>query len=254
MFSSIRKNATNFLYPLAKRVVRKKEGMWHHRKMAFHILEGVGVEFGALGNPQLLSKNATVEYVDLISKEEAILKYPGVSKENLVDVTHICDIDKDGFKGIEDNSKDFVVLCHVIEHTANPIFIFQEIFRILKPNGYFAIACPDKDYTFDKMRPLTTWEHLYDDWINKINYVEDTHLSENVKYLMPQIDPNNKIEFQKAIELYKNGMAHVHVWNSETIKLHLENALKMFSINYKIIFECKGNENEFEYFAILKKG
>ena len=150
MFSTLRKTVTTFLYPIAKRVVRKKEGMWHHRKMAYHILEGIGIEFGALGNPQKLSKNARVEYVDLLSKEEAILKYPNIEKDNIVDVTYICNIDKEGFQGIEDSSKDFVVLCHVIEHTANPLFIFEEIFRILKPKGYFVFACPDKDYTFDK--------------------------------------------------------------------------------------------------------
>lgn len=49
------------------------------------------------------------------------------------------------FEDITDNSVDFIVAWHIIEHVGlhENIQIIQEWFRVLKPGGRVFIACPD---------------------------------------------------------------------------------------------------------------
>lgn len=46
----------------------------------------------------------------------------------------------------EDNKFDLVVSLWVFEHLENPKIVFQEIYRVLKPNGYFLFATPNSSY------------------------------------------------------------------------------------------------------------
>ena len=59
---------------------------------------------------------------------------------------------------LSDNTFDFVILNHVIEHVANPINAIKEIFRVTR--GLVVISAPDKHFTFDKQRQLTPFDHL----------------------------------------------------------------------------------------------
>jgi SAM-dependent methyltransferase len=48
------------------------------------------------------------------------------------------------FKGIADNSFDFVVTFQVIEHIQNDLLFLQEIKRVLKPGGQMILTTPNK--------------------------------------------------------------------------------------------------------------
>ncbi len=48
------------------------------------------------------------------------------------------------FKGLEDNSFDFVVSFQVIEHIKNDHLFVKEIQRVLKPGGKFIVTTPNK--------------------------------------------------------------------------------------------------------------
>ena len=61
---------------------------------------------------------------------------------------------------LEDNSVDFVVSSHVIEHFPDPIKALREWYRVVKPGGYLYIIAPHKERTFDKERPRTTLAEL----------------------------------------------------------------------------------------------
>ena len=54
---------------------------------------------------------------------------------------------------LEDNSVDFVVSSHVIEHFPDPIKALSEWYRVVKPGGYLYIIAPHKERTFDNERP-----------------------------------------------------------------------------------------------------
>jgi len=61
---------------------------------------------------------------------------------------------------LEDNSVDFVISSHVIEHFPDPIKALREWYRVVKPGGYLYIIAPHKERTFDKERSRSTLAEL----------------------------------------------------------------------------------------------
>lgn len=62
---------------------------------------------------------------------------------------------------VADNSQDFVVSSHVIEHFFDPIAALKEWTRITKPGGYIFMIVPDRDRVSpDSTKPLTSLEEL----------------------------------------------------------------------------------------------
>jgi SAM-dependent methyltransferase len=73
---------------------------------------------------------------------------------------------------VNSNTFDCVIAMDVLEHVQNDKKAIQEVFRILKPNGYFLITVPQKDNTYqtyedeninkpeDRERIYGQWDHL----------------------------------------------------------------------------------------------
>jgi SAM-dependent methyltransferase len=100
-----------------------------------------------------------IYYVDYTSAENLRKKYvidPAVSVENIVNV----DFSLEDGSLRELTSKvapfDYVIASHVFEHLPNPIGWLLEIESLLVPGGVVSLAIPDKRYTFDLARRLTT--------------------------------------------------------------------------------------------------
>jgi 2-polyprenyl-3-methyl-5-hydroxy-6-metoxy-1,4-benzoquinol methylase len=135
----------------------------NHRKIGYAILSGNGLEIGALNEPAAVPEGAAVQYFDALTEDQAAALFREISREGLVKVGFIGDLDNDGLGQFRDGSFDFVVMNHVLEHVANPVKAIREVFRICRRGGIVILAVPDKDYTFDRGRELTPWEHLWSD-------------------------------------------------------------------------------------------
>jgi ubiquinone/menaquinone biosynthesis C-methylase UbiE len=61
---------------------------------------------------------------------------------------------------VPDESEDFIISSHVIEHFPDPIKALKEWYRIIKPGGYIFIIAPHKERTFDKDKKRTTLQEL----------------------------------------------------------------------------------------------
>ncbi|MGL5806483.1 MAG: class I SAM-dependent methyltransferase [Xenococcaceae cyanobacterium] len=89
------------------------------------------------------------------------------------------------------SSQDCVIACETLEHlNFNPLPIFAEINRILKPNGYFYIAMPNGSYLLKRIRYLITGntpgfsvDELFAQLNPKDNMVVGLHWKE---YTLPQ--------------------------------------------------------------------
>jgi SAM-dependent methyltransferase len=79
---------------------------------------------------------------------------------------------------IADGSYDFLLASHILEHVANPLRALAEFHRVAKPGGYLLIAVPDRKYTFDHRRPVTTFAHLETDLAANTGESDMTHLEE----------------------------------------------------------------------------
>lgn len=76
---------------------------------------------------------------------------------------------------LEDNSVDFVLASHVIEHFPDPIKALLEWNRVA--SRYIFLVVPHRDRTFDSDRPLTPVDELVDRHTSGFSSDEDKHWS-----------------------------------------------------------------------------
>ena len=122
--------------------------------------------------------------------------------------------------GIESGSVDFVLSSHNIEHVANPVRALQEWLRILKENGLLILVVPHKEGTFDHLRPVTSLEHLIEDYENKTTEDDISHVDEILNLHDIARDPG----IMDATELRvrsegnaKNRCLHQHVFTFKSV-------------------------------------
>src|SRR6185503_6541068 len=129
--------------------------------VASAFLRGHGIEIGALHMPLRVPPSARVTYVDRFPLDDLRKHYPELSDQALVDVDVVADGER--LEPLGDESQDFVIANHFLEHCQDPIGAVLNMFRVLKPGGILYLGIPDKRYSFDVDRPLTTLEHLLRD-------------------------------------------------------------------------------------------
>jgi Methyltransferase domain len=122
--------------------------------------DGLGLEIGPGFNPLLpKAEGYRVETLDHASREQLVAKYAqtaGVDTSRIEPVDHV----STGASVFDAVGKlahfDYIVASHVIEHTTDMLGFLKDCQRLLKPDGVLALAVPDKRYSFDVLRPLSS--------------------------------------------------------------------------------------------------
>ncbi len=116
-----------------------------------------GLEIGPLTNPVVTRQEGKVFYVDHLSTAELRKKYANDAK---VDPNAICDIDFVwGGRTLREclgREVDYIVASHVAEHVPDLAGWLAECQDALTEGGVLSLALPDKRYTFDHQRSLST--------------------------------------------------------------------------------------------------
>lgn len=137
---------------------------------------------------------------------------------------------------LQDQSYDFLLSCHMIEHTANPIKTLKEFHRVLKAGGKLVILAPDKRYTFDHNREITSVEHMEQDFINDVQEDDATHYNEaidNTDYVLYALPITEFAE--RVYQNKKNRMLHHHVFDRDSLCYIIEKAgFKVIDSRYEI--------------------
>ncbi len=60
---------------------------------------------------------------------------------------------------------DYVIASHVIEHTPDLISFLQDCSKMIKPGGILSLAVPDKRYTLDHFRSVTSISEVIDRYV-----------------------------------------------------------------------------------------
>jgi SAM-dependent methyltransferase len=128
---------------------------------------------------------------------------------------------------IPDETYEFVLSCHMLEHSANPLRALKAWRRVLKPNGSLVLLLPNRSMTFDHERPVTTLAHLIEDFNSETTEADLTHLPEVLRWHDLRRDPaaGRYEEFKERCERNAEfrGM-HQHVFDPLLVKAMLESA------------------------------
>lgn len=206
-------------------------------------LSGNGIEVGALHSPLKVPPQAHVQYVDIKMPEELQKFYVGVKEIKVADIL----TDGEKLTGIDDESQDFVIANHFIEHCQNPIGTIQNFLRVLKRKGILFLTIPDKRFTFDVRRPETTFEHLLRDYREGAEWSRFGHHEEAHRLILGITD-------EKQIRRHMEGMAdaHYHVWTQIDILEMVVRLRKDLAFDFDL--EAFVNNPPLEAILIIRKG
>jgi SAM-dependent methyltransferase len=197
------------------RVIAKKVRLF----AAYRYIRGSGIEIGALNRPLQTYHRARVRYVDRLPTDQLRLDFPEIADQTLVEVEQVEDGEK--LASIADESCDFVIANHMIEHTRNPIGAIGNMFRVLKPNGILYMAVPDKRFTFDAERTLTSYEHLKRDYFESPEWSDAEHYLDWITGVGKERDESEAGRRASEIQAGRANI-HFHVWTQrEFIELVL---------------------------------
>jgi predicted SAM-dependent methyltransferase len=210
-------------------------------------LKGSGIEIGGLHNPLRVPRGATVRYVDRLPLEELRKHYPELASRPLIRV----DIIDDGetLRSIGDASQEFVIANHFIEHCENPLLALRSMERVLKEGGILFLGAPDKRYTFDAHREVTTFEHILQDYREGPSWSREQHFKEWVTHVESVVDPVAHAD-RVHVLMAMNYSIHYHVWTQKELLAMLLRAMDELPLHFDIELCLK---DEGEIILILRK-
>jgi predicted SAM-dependent methyltransferase len=219
------------------------------RALASHtFLRGSGIEIGALHMPLPLPPHAKVRYVDYLNVEGLRKHYPELIRLPLVNV----DIVDNGERltKVKQGSTDFIVANHFLEHCQDPIGTLITFYKKLRPDGVMYMCIPNKLYTFDMDRTVTTYDHL----------LEEHKVSPSTQFYLDHCreiaEHTEKLTTEAAIEeciqclVEAKYSIHYHVWTQHALSEFFHKAAQDFSLKISVDAVIKNHQ---ELICIIRK-
>ena len=135
--------------------------------------------------------------------------------------------DATDLSSIADNTYDFVLASHIVEHVANPLGALEEFRRVLKTGGAILVLVPNRTYTFDHRRPFTTIEHLQEDRAVRRDEHDLTHMEEILALhdLAMDAPAGTPEQFrERCLHNFENRCMHHHVFSVDVLEQALRAA------------------------------
>lgn len=138
-----------------------------------------GLEIGPSSKPAVSKAEGSIHYLDVVDAGGLAEKYKDdpYAEDPFPEIDFVI-----GESSLLDSCGgrrfDYVVASHVIEHVPDTIGWLREIGDLLNPGGSLRLAIPDKRYTFDVHRPLTTFSELLDCYYSRLRRPSYRHVHE----------------------------------------------------------------------------
>ena len=213
--------------------------------LAHCYLHGNGLEIGALHHPLGVPAEAHVRYVDRLSVEDLRMHYPELAALPLVPLDFVDN--GETLTKVPDQSQDFVIANHFLEHCEDPIKTLGTFFRVLRSGGVLYLAVPEKTHTFDRDRPVTTLAHLWADHRLGVSRSRREHYQEWVRLVDKVIDPLKAEESARRLEAIQYSI-HFHVWDQLDWLEFVQAMLSQFSFRMEAV-----HQHGIEIINILRK-
>jgi len=135
---------------------RKPNHFFPQSALAHRLLDGLeGLEIGGSAHNAFGLNTKNVDVTDSTNTVFKLLELQLVNRTLPVDIVAPGDD-----LPVADESQDFVISSHVLEHFPDPIKALREWYRVIRKGGFIYMIVPHKDRTFDQPRPRTTLNEL----------------------------------------------------------------------------------------------
>jgi SAM-dependent methyltransferase len=208
--------------------------------IASYLLHGTGIEIGAAHVPVALASDVRVRYLDRYTLDELRLLHPELVRPDSVPVDIVADVED--LSALPDDSEDFIIANHVIEHTEDPIGTIKGFCRVIRRDGHIFLAIPDqRESQIDQRRPLTTLSHL----------IQDHELGASFSRRAHYIEFAELVDGKSGQDLYLHAFAsdqgnrtlHFHVWTAETFLEFMSAIISRYRLPLRIVV-CVSNSVE----------
>src|SRR4051812_24672027 len=139
---------------------------------------------------------------------------------------------------LREGTLDYLCSSHVLEHLANPIAALHEWHRVLRRGGLLYLVVPDKRFTFDEPRAVTTIEHLLRDFdqgttpADAIPHIDEFVFQTDWSILSPNITPEERparqamarAAYLRQLEAGLGIDIHYHTFTPESLEALLHAA------------------------------
>lgn len=231
--------------------------------------ESMCLEIGPFDCPVLTGEN--VKYFDVLSQKELKERAIKINRlENFEKIPYIEYVSSVGDLSIINDTFDIVLSCHSIEHQLDFIGHLNDVSKILRPNGFYIIICPDKRYCFDHFIKETTVADIIEMNENKnkkhtiksviehrvLTCHNDANRHWNNDHGEQTIDHDNK-SLLNAIDEYKKTEGYIDVHSLQFTPSSFEKNVNLLKKNGFIDLEIhriyKTIRGSCEFYAVLQK-
>ena len=236
----------------ARSMPKRIQSVRDAREAVATMARGRGVEIGGGSSPFPVPLSTFVTYADVYPYEKLVdLRYEGqlvcdiVRPELVTDFTSLADI--------TDNSLDFFVACHVIEHSRNPISSIRLALEKLKVGGQLILVVPEISRTFDRKRALTSLEHLVEDFRNPAVWRDEEHFRDffgNAEGFYSEAD--GPFEAYWRSKMAEDYSIHFHTWTHKTF-LEMLKWVRGNVYNYSGLWSCGIVDDGIEFYINIEK-
>jgi SAM-dependent methyltransferase len=180
-----------------------------------------------------------VRYVDRWTPEENRELFPELGPAEFPAPDVVCNFDEDLLRVFDDESQDFVVCSHVLEHLANPLGFLSDMYRVLRPGGVALVLLPDRHRTFDHSRQPTPLAHVVSDYEAGSGEVDAGHIEDflvNTDATTAQMWAEASPEGREALlTLHRQRSIHVHCWDEPEFSAVLRFAVEHLGQQWDLV-------------------
>lgn len=235
------------------------------RRLNKRFMTGKGLDIGPFNRPFFSAAEerefgVEVDTIDRWTAAELKVLFPELADFAPKEAGFFGDVSADGLAIFTDASYDFVICSHVLEHVANPFWLFEEIHRVLRTNGVLYLAIPEGRFGWDAGRRLTTWEDLLRLYEAGVRHISDEQVLEFLK--SPRVAQKPRVAkllasgkpFPKSVlDSRRRRSFHVHVWDTRDFPRQFARFAMHAGMNLQLLDVSLYANNGYEGVVIFRK-
>jgi len=237
-------------------------------------IKGAGLELGPLTSPILTKEAANIHYVDHLSLADLKEKYRNepVELDEIVEPDFVLG-NKSLLETVGRKRFDYIIASHVIEHIPDTVRWLQDLSKVLRPGGVVSLAIPDKRFTFDITRQISTPAQVMGAYYDKLTRSSSAMMYDFARECSIDIDsgtawsdPGAYAKTKKRwsagevqtmcgenLDPHKYVDCHCYVYTPSSFITIMEELMRLGLFNYEVAGMLETQTGELEFYVSLRK-